>query len=462
MLLAASAACAAQEVPSAEQLLNDLACGACHDGIPVESDIKEKAPDLTAAGMRYNPGYVYRYLRFPVQVRQHIGSSRMPTFHLHERESLALALYLAEQMPDGGEPPVFASDPDFQEARSSYPAVTDDIGRAIFRSLNCVACHEHASVNEPEEKNAPDLSFEGARVTREWLTGFLRRPTAVRPNGFYPGSGSRMPDFRLMEPEVQVLSEYLMQQRGGFDYPARPLAEEWTSPLSPEHAEALLKRFEDMLLFSATKAEDLMSDKLSCLGCHRLGSGGGRVGPDLSWLNSRLQPGFARQIVRAPKTLLPGAVMPKVEMPTKTLDLLETYLMEQEATRDSGAYLSLIDNLPHFYQDYESGQSLYVQYCSRCHGGGGDGDGFNATYLPIEPTRHSDSTYMSTRPDDTLFDGIYAGGYILNKSNMMPSWGFTLSRDEIWSLVAYIRQLCNCQGPAWSRDNKRLPPLEER
>ncbi len=62
---------------------------------------------------------------------------------------------------------------------------------------------------------------------------------------------------------------------------------------------------------------------------------------------------------------------------------------------------------------------------------------------------------MSLRPDDTLFDAIAAGGYILGKSNRMPAFGQTLSNAEMRGLVRYIRELCRCEGPAWSRDGAR-------
>ena len=60
---------------------------------------------------------------------------------------------------------------------------------------------------------------------------------------------------------------------------------------------------------------------------------------------------------------------------------------------------------------------------------------------------------MSTRPDDVLFDGIHAGGYILGRSHRMPPYGMTLTREQVWSLVRYLRELCACTGPDWSKDN---------
>jgi mono/diheme cytochrome c family protein len=62
---------------------------------------------------------------------------------------------------------------------------------------------------------------------------------------------------------------------------------------------------------------------------------------------------------------------------------------------------------------------------------------------------------MSQRPDDTLFDGVYAGGYILNKSQLMPAYGHTLDSEQILDLVKYMRTLCDCTGPGWSTDNQK-------
>jgi mono/diheme cytochrome c family protein len=98
--------------------------------------------------------------------------------------------------------------------------------------------------------------------------------------------------------------------------------------------------------------------------------------------------------------------------------------------------------------------ALYARLCAACHGRTGGGDGDNARYLPVRPTVHADSQYMSRRPDDALFDAIYAGGFIMNRSNRMPPFGGSLTREQVWSLVRHLRTLCRCAGPAWSRDNQ--------
>jgi mono/diheme cytochrome c family protein len=84
----------------------------------------------------------------------------------------------------------------------------------------------------------------------------------------------------------------------------------------------------------------------------------------------------------------------------------------------------------------------------------GKGNGPNARHLPVKPAAHADAAAMSLRPDDSLFDAIAGGGAVMGKSPRMPAFGATLTRAEIRALVAYIRDLCECQGPAWSRDGK--------
>ncbi|MYJ68283.1 MAG: cytochrome c, partial [Gemmatimonadetes bacterium] len=101
------------------------------------------------------------------------------------------------------------------------------------------------------------------------------------------------------------------------------------------------------------------------------------------------------------------------------------------------------------------GAALYNAQCAACHGVTGEGDGFNAPFMPVAPTVHADSAAMSLRTDDTLYDGIHGGGWILGKSHRMPAFGASLDDAQKRALVAHIRTLCRCQGPYWSRDGRR-------
>jgi hypothetical protein len=75
----------------------------------------------------------------------------------------------------------------------------------------------------------------------------------------------------------------------------------------------------------------------------------------------------------------------------------------------------------------------------------------------VKPTAHANASYLAMRPNDTLYDGIHSGGYILNKSHLMPPWGETFQPWEIQQLVGFLRTLCQCQGPPWSLDGAKQP-----
>jgi len=87
------------------------------------------------------------------------------------------------------------------------------------------------------------------------------------------------------------------------------------------------------------------------------------------------------------------------------------------------------------------GKPLFVHYCSHCHGVYGDGEGFNADYLDRQPANLTDPEFMAKRKDSRIYRVIKKGGPEVRKSNLMPSFGNTLSDLEIWSLAAYVRTL---------------------
>lgn len=197
------------------------------------------------------------------------------------------------------------------------------------------------------------------------------------------------------------------------------------------------------------QVEWLLQHRLPCLGCHRLDGRGGVIGPDLTRVADRRTAAFIYRMISDPQTTLPGSLMPGVPMPDAWRTLVASYLAGRE---DPGA--SPADPAPQpaavALATVTDGRTLYQELCAACHGRLGEGDGYNAVNLPVRPTAHADSAYMSTLPDDVLFDAVYAGAYTLNKSNLMPAWGETLSAAQIRSLIRYIRQLCHCRQPIWA------------
>ena len=200
--------------------------------------------------------------------------------------------------------------------------------------------------------------------------------------------------------------------------------------------------------FASAKAEQLLRTKTSCLGCHQLRGDGGVLGPSLDAVRERRDPSYIAAIISDPQHTKPGASMPRVRMPASERLLLVRYLGgDPSQIHPTPAPLPAAP--PATPAD---GKALYTQWCAGCHGATGNGNGPNAAYLPVRPAQHNNATAMSARSDDALFDTIEAGGAIMNKSPRMPAFGGSLTSQQIRALVLYIRTLCRCQAPAWSRD----------
>lgn len=94
----------------------------------------------------------------------------------------------------------------------------------------------------------------------------------------------------------------------------------------------------------------------------------------------------------------------------------------------------------------ETAENLYRLYCAQCHGVQGNGEGINQTAggLGVSPRNHTDSAEMSKLSDRELRLAIAEGGDAVQKSELMPPWGKTLSPRQIDSLVLHLRKLCKC------------------
>lgn len=90
------------------------------------------------------------------------------------------------------------------------------------------------------------------------------------------------------------------------------------------------------------------------------------------------------------------------------------------------------------YEERE-GKYLYERYCLVCHGQEGKGDGFNAFNLDPRPRDFSDSKYMNALGEKQMYETIRGGGRSVNKSPLMPSYGWTLKKEEIQYVTLYLR-----------------------
>ncbi|MGY8778838.1 MAG: c-type cytochrome [Longimicrobiales bacterium] len=176
------------------------------------------------------------------------------------------------------------------------------------------------------------------------------------------------------------------------------------------------------------RVERMLESRVACLGCHQIDGAGGRIGPSLDGLSARSDFAYVPRM--------------EAERLAHFLLSLEPNISTPGPMPEAPPLLAASDRL--------DGGALYARHCAACHGDQGGGDGWNAPALPISPTTHDDPALMGRRPDDTLFDAIYRGGYVLDKSARMPAFGAMLEPGQIRALVGYIRELCGCSQPAWA------------
>jgi len=86
-----------------------------------------------------------------------------------------------------------------------------------------------------------------------------------------------------------------------------------------------------------------------------------------------------------------------------------------------------------------TGKALYDRECAQCHGATGKGDGEESMYLTPAPKDFT-SGVLDKRSDEFLAAVIANGGESKGLSKSMPAFHI-LSKEEVKSLVAYIRQL---------------------
>jgi cytochrome c oxidase cbb3-type subunit 3 len=96
----------------------------------------------------------------------------------------------------------------------------------------------------------------------------------------------------------------------------------------------------------------------------------------------------------------------------------------------------------------ETAEDNYRLYCIQCHGSLGNGEGINQTAggLNVSPRNHALAEEMAKLTDEELRLAIREGGDAVQKSELMPAFGKTISAQEIDALVLHLRKLCQCEA----------------
>lgn len=190
-------------------------------------------------------------------------------------------------------------------SRASAPDRAEPLrekGLRLVKELGCTGCHRIGDLRVTPV--APDLGGIGGKINRPWLVRFLKAPHRIRPVGYVPLTGSRMPNFRLTDDEAEDLADYLMSLE-----PVQPAEE---SLAGATHS-------------SSARGEELYRES-GCQACHALKGVGGRVGPDLTRLGERLKPEWVAGWIRNPQALDEGSPMPNFGLSAKGSRAIAQYL----------------------------------------------------------------------------------------------------------------------------------------
>ncbi len=304
------------QIAHGKRLVSDYGCASCHEIAGIKKP-ENFAPELSRIGSKsitqliFLPGMQHTlpdYLAGKIkQPRAFSPNLRMPqyAFTTAQIDALTTALLalnersttLPASLAVAGVP-----ESDYQPAGKAGKLMAD---------LACFSCHR---INGHGSDMAPDLTWEGSSVQREWLVQFFKNPGTLRPALI-----RRMPRFNLSDSEVNELTDYMMTvyQNPSVDRDSMPL-----SGYSQGEVEL---------------GKQLFYGKYSCQGCHILDTktDKGYIGPTLTHVGSRLTAAWIFKWMKNPQALRAGTAEPNRAMTDEDARALTAFLISQKGRANS-------------------------------------------------------------------------------------------------------------------------------
>jgi cytochrome c1 len=300
-----------EQIAHGKRLVTDYGCASCHEIAGIKKP-ENFAPNLSQIGSKpvtqlvFLPGMQHSlpdYIATKIKQPRAFGQGlKMPqyTFTPVQIDSLTTAL-LSLNDRSHTLPPALAvpgtPESDYQPAGKAGKLMTD---------LACFSCHR---INGHGGDMAPDLTWEGSSVQREWLVQFFKNPGTLRPSLI-----RRMPRFNLTDGEVNELTDYIMTVY------QNPVVDRDSMPLSGySQGEVELGR-------------QLFYGKYSCQGCHIVDTktDKGYIGPTLTHVGSRLTAAWIYQWMKNPQSLRTGTAEPNRAMSDEDARALTAFLISQK------------------------------------------------------------------------------------------------------------------------------------
>lgn len=288
------------------------------------SSIGSKPVDLLDFGKMKNKiphdrlSYLKQKLRAPRSYRDDL---RMPDFRLSETEVQQLATVLYG-FTDANVPVRYMRPSRSELNRMAGVADYKFSGdfEKIIGDVKCTNCH---SIRGIGADYAPDLSYAGSKLQESWVRKFLANPDVIRPllqQMPKLGLGSSkvtMPRFNLGKEKVEETN------RSDVDVVVNYFQQELTSSEIPRE----LPKLDDIGLTDQISQGKKLYDAKGCKACHQIGADGGAVGPNLSFVGSRLTPGYIFKHLENSKKFRPDIVEPNYGFTERERIYLTNYLM---------------------------------------------------------------------------------------------------------------------------------------
>jgi cytochrome c1 len=301
-----------EQIAHGKRLVSDYGCASCHEiaGIKKPDNF---APELSRIGSKSItqliflpemphtlPDYIAGKIKQP---RAFSPGLRMPqyTFTPAQIDALTTALLALNEhsitLPTSLAVPAL-TESNYQPAGKTGKLMTD---------LACFSCHR---INGHGGDMAPDLTWEGSSVQRDWLVQFFKNPGTLRPSLI-----RRMPRLNLTDSEANELSDYIMTVY------QNPAVDRESMPLS------------GYSLGETELGKQLFYGKFACQGCHIVDTktDKGYIGPTLTQVGSRLTAAWIYQWMKNPQALRPGTIEPNRGMSDDEARALTAFLISQKS-----------------------------------------------------------------------------------------------------------------------------------
>ena len=284
----------------------------------------------------------------------------------------------------------------------------------IVKSYQCTSCH---TITERGGTVGPILNQVANRRSTDWLKRWLADPQAVKP-------GTKMPNFDFPPDQLEAVVGYLSKMKKDL------------------HTEDILA--EDV---SLTEKGKLLFEDYDCLACHRVGSTGRFIGPDLTWVAIRKTEDWEKVWLHNPDAFKSGTFMPNFHIPEQGIEALAAYLHTQ-AGQDNKESQEWEFRTNFFLGniDKERGELVFKRFaCWACHGEAGDGGIKNPNMAPDEmmpALKKVANKYTEQAFEERLKNKVYAKPLHANLAKppfFCPDYANYMDADEISDLYAYLK-----------------------